>query len=152
MDGGDRLRSTDRGRATLAEAISFLRSDKDPESGSSVDVEDDGRVCYAYFLSPDGQIVGDVWLYNRCEAPVDPEWTDRAKAPYANPRGYAQDPPSFQLPQDETDVAVRWRRDERGNRVADILVGDLLIGRLHAGQKPGWARAAMKDGPLAKVL
>jgi hypothetical protein len=136
----------------LAGAVGFLRNHKDPESGSSVHVVDDGRVCYAYFLSPDGQIVGDVWLYNRCEAPVDPEWTDRAKAPYANPHGYARNPPSFQLPQDETDIVVRWRRDEQGKKIADILARDVLIGRLHAGQKPGWARAARKDGPLAKVL
>ena len=136
----------------MTDSKNFQRTDDDPESGCLVDVVDDGRVCYAYFLSPDGKIVGDVWLYNRCEAPADPEWTDRARAPYANPRGYAHDPPDFQLPQNGTDVVFRWWRDEQGNRVADILVRDLLIGRLHAGQKPGWARAAMKDGPLAKVL
>jgi hypothetical protein len=136
----------------LAESIGFLRNDKDPESGCSVDVEDDGRVCYAYFLSPDGEIVGDVWLYNRCEAPIEPEWTDRTKTPYANPRGYAQNQPSFQLPQDENDVVIRWWRNEQGIRLADVLVRDLLIGRLGAAQKPGWARAAIRDGPLAKVL
>ena len=136
----------------MAGPITFQKNDDDPESGCSVDIVDDGRVCYAYFLSPSGEIIGDVWLYNRCAAPAYPEWTDRSGAPYANPQGYVQNPPSFQLPQDETDVVVRWRRDEQGNRVADILARDVLIGRLGAGQKPGWARAAMKDGPLAKVL
>ena len=58
----------------------------------------------------------------------------------------------LQLPRDETDIVIRWRRDEQENELADILVDDLVIGRLGAGQKPGWARAAMKDGPLAKVL
>jgi hypothetical protein len=136
----------------MTDLINFQKTDEDLESGCAADVVDDGRVCYVYFLSPDDEIVGDLWLYNRCEAPTDPEWTDRARAPYANPRGYAQDPPDFQLPKNEADVAIRWWTDEQGNRVADILVRDLLIGRLHAGQTPGWARAAIKDGPLAKVL
>jgi len=75
----------------LAESIAFERNDEDPESGSWVDVVDDGRVCYAYFLSPAREIVGDLWLYNRCETPADPEWTNREGAPYANPQGYVGD-------------------------------------------------------------
>ena len=136
----------------MTDSKNFQKNDDDPESGCSVDVVDDGRVCYAYFLSSDGEIVGDVWLYNRCEAPMDPEWKDRTKAPCANPRGYAQNPPSFQLPQNENEVVIRWSMDEQGCKFADILAHDLLIGRLGAGQKPGWARAAIKDGPLAKRL
>ena len=38
----------------------FLKNENDVESGLSVVIEDDGRVCYAYLLSPDRQIVGDV--------------------------------------------------------------------------------------------
>jgi hypothetical protein len=132
--------------------LGFLMSQKDPRSGESVVVEDDGRVCYAYLLSPEEQIVGDVWLYNRCEAPVEPEWTDRTKAPFANPRRFIQDPPGFRLPSGEEEVAIRWTESAPGTRVAEVLIGDLIIGRLRAGQKPGWALAAAKDGPLARAL
>jgi hypothetical protein len=136
----------------MAGSITFLKDDKDLESGFSVIVDDDGRVCYAYLRSPNGEIVGDVWLYNRCEAPLEPEWTERAKAPYANPRGYAQSPPNFKTPERETDIAIRWSRNDRENKFVDILISDLVIGRVQAGHKPGWALAAAKDGPLAKVL
>ena len=44
----------------MTDSKSFQKTDDDPESGCLVDVVDDGRVCYAYFLSSDGEIVGDV--------------------------------------------------------------------------------------------
>jgi hypothetical protein len=86
------------------------------------------------------------------EAPLEPEWKDRTKAPYANPRGHTQGPPNFKIPDGETDIIIRWSKDEQANKFADILLSDLVIGRLRAGQKPGWALAAAKDSPLARVL
>jgi Transposase IS116/IS110/IS902 family len=37
-------------------------------------VEDDGRVCCAYVRGPWGNVVCDVWLYNRIAAPREHEW------------------------------------------------------------------------------
>jgi hypothetical protein len=108
--------------------MAFLKTENDPHTGWSVEVEDDGRVCYAYLLSVEGQIVGDVWLYNRCDAPAEPEWTDSEKAPFANPRGFSG-PIDFPLPRDETDIVVRWSRDEEGGALAELLIGGLIIGR-----------------------
>jgi len=135
----------------MTRSIDFLKTENEPHTGWSVNVEDDGRVCYAYLVSAEGRIVSDVWLYNRCGAPAEPEWTDREKAPFANPQGFSGSV-DFPLPGDETDVAVRWSRDEEGCVLADVLIGGLVIGRLRAGEKPGWARAAVKDGPLAKMM
>ena len=58
------------------------------KTGYSVIFDDDGRVAYAYLLAPDEHIVSDVWLYNRCESPLQPEWPDQEKIPFANPASY----------------------------------------------------------------
>lgn len=46
---------------------------------------DDGGVAYAYLLNEIGAIVDDVWLYNRCASPSEPEWKEPGKMPFANP-------------------------------------------------------------------
>jgi hypothetical protein len=132
--------------------VIFLESEDDVNSGLSLIVEDDGRVSYAYLISPERQIIGDVWLYNRCSAPREPEWTDRTKAPFANPHDFVLDKQDFRLPSREADITIRWISDEQNKRSVEVFVHDVLIARLQAGQKPGWARAAAKDGPLAKIL
>jgi hypothetical protein len=129
----------------------FLKIERDAASGWSVMIEDDGRVCYAYLISAEEQIVGDVWLCNRCDAPDKPEWTDRDKAPYANPERFSRPDTGFPLPDDESDISIQWSVDEAERRSADVLTDGLLIGRLREGEKPGRARAAAKDGPLAKM-
>jgi hypothetical protein len=53
--------------------MAFEQAFKHDESGSTIVIEDDGRVAYAYFYSPENEIVGDVWLYNRCRAPIATE-------------------------------------------------------------------------------
>src|SRR5215475_10299378 len=129
----------------------FLKIERDAASGWSVVVEDDGRVCYAYLISAEEQIVGDVWLYNRCDAPDKPEWTDRDKAPYANPARFSRREADFPLPDEEDDISIQWSVDQDGRQSADVLTDGLLSGRLREAEKPGWARAAAKDGPLAKI-
>ena len=137
---------------TAAGSTTFFVTDRDSQSGASVVVEDDGRVCYAYFLSAAGEVLADVWLYNRCKAPAEPEWTDRERAPFANPSDFVLGAPDFELPETSTDIGFMWSRNERGEACATILSRGRVVGKLHAGSKPGWARAAAKDGPLAKVL
>jgi hypothetical protein len=119
------------------------------DTGSAVVFEDDGRVAYAYWLNEDGRIVGDIWLYNRCETPSEPEWTDREGAPYANPLPYAKECLVFQMPESASDVRVEWL--DNGARAKIILSGEVAV-LLEPGAKPGWAAMAAKDGPLAKRL
>jgi hypothetical protein len=120
-----------------------------PDTGSAVIFEDNGRVAYAYWLAAGGGITGDVWLYNRCEAPPEPEWVDRSKAPFANPRSYAKTDAGFELPRQASDVEVAWLAE--GTRAA-ILIGGRVVALLEAGARPGWSVATQKDGPLALVL
>ena len=56
----------------------------DQKSGYSVVFDDDGRVAYAYLLNHQGNIISDVWLYNQCKTPKEPEWKTSNNMPFAN--------------------------------------------------------------------
>jgi len=112
--------------------------------------EDDGKVGYAYLKEGD-EIVGDVWLYNRCETPSEPEWKDRSKAPFANPLGYATEGGTVREKIEPNSVKVNWEEDT-GKLEAYVYVFEDLYGVLGVGDKPGFARHALKNGPLAKII
>ena len=120
-----------------------------PDTGCAVVFEDDGRVACAYWLAASGAIAGDVWIYNRCDAPSEPEWVDESKAPFANALSYAKGDAGFDLPRQAADVNVVWRA---GRARAAIMIGGRVVALLEAGARPGWSAAAEKDGPLALVL
>ncbi len=134
----------------MEERKGFAIEGKYADAGPSVVIEDDGRVGYAYFLSKSGAIVGDVWLYNRCKAPLSPEWTDRSKTPFANPAGFTNKE-RFEPPDTPGELDIRWANSPSGPR-AGIYLRELLIAELAEGLKPGFALAASMDGPLAMVL
>jgi hypothetical protein len=119
-------------------------------TGYSAVFEDDGKVAYAYLLE-DGRIVADVWLYNRAAAPEAPEWRDRSKAPFLNPRGFTSEVP-FLPPANESEVEFCWSRDAQGQITLHVLIRGQLHATLAPGTKPGWCKLAAKDGPLASVL
>jgi hypothetical protein len=56
----------------------FLLRIDDAESDRAIVLEDDGRVAYAYLII-EGQMVGDVWLYNVSPAPDVVDWKDASK-------------------------------------------------------------------------
>ncbi len=122
------------------------------ESGYSVAFEDDGRVAYAYLLDPIGEIVSEVWLYNRGAAPAEPEWHRRELAPFANPSGYCVPHDEFRPVHDIADVGVEWGTADDGTVKADIYIRNELFAIVSEGVEPGWSRFALKDGPLANVL
>jgi hypothetical protein len=115
----------------------------------SVIIEDDDRVAYAYLLRQ-GEICGDVWLYNCTAAPERPEWSDPTKAPFANPQEFAL--ANAGRITDETPVQVLWVKDKETLARAEIYQADVRLAVLAPGAKPGWCRNAKKDGPLAKVV
>ena len=82
------------------------------DGAHAVVIEDDGRVAYAYLLDADGKICGDVWLYNRGPAPKEPEWTDREKAPFANPEAFIAPAAELSPPTSADGFSVEWRRAE----------------------------------------
>lgn len=135
----------------MADQEGFAIKGNYADAGPSVVIEDDGRVGYAYFLSKGGAIVGDVWLYNRCKAPLSPEWIDRNKMPFANPTGFSNEDNIFEPPDAPGELDIRWSNSPSGP-CARIYLRGLLIAELAEGLKPGFALAALKDGPLAMVL
>lgn len=118
-----------------------------PHGDLTLTFDDDGKVAYAY-LKRDGKIVGDVWLYNRCPTPDLPEWKDRNNIPFANCKAYVHDDCRMTRSIRLKDVEVEWENNER----AYIYIFDALYGVVGVGDKPGYARLAAKDGPLAKVM
>lgn len=125
----------------------LLIENRSADSDYSAIFEDDGKVAYAY-LRNGTHIVGDVWLYNHGEAPVEPEWEDPSRMPFANPKEFTS-PNLFQPVKDPSEVAFKWVED-----LPTLLIfirGDLFA-RLIPGSKPGWSKLAIKDGPLAMVF
>ena len=112
--------------------------------------EDDAKVAYAY-LKQDGKIVGDVWLYNRCLTPETPEWTDRNKIPFANCKKYTDEEGVIKKGVEVQDILVDWEYKKLGP-VAYIYIFDDLYGVVGVNDKPGYARYAKKNGPLAHVM
>lgn len=129
----------------------ILVREDDALTGYSAVFEDDGRVAYAYLLDGD-EIVADVWLYNRGPAPPEPEWRDPSRMPFANPEGFAS-VERLAPAADESEVGFRWRHSTEGAVASlDVLLRGEVVGRLKPGSKPGWAKLAARDGPLARVL
>jgi hypothetical protein len=113
--------------------------------------EDNGRVAYAY-LYKGSEIIGDVWLYNVCPAPLEPEWKDRSKIPFANPKTFISNriikPVSSQ-----NELTVVWEKDENDNLlIVLIYLRDELFAGIAPGSKPGWSKLSIKNGPLSKVM
>ena len=130
--------------------MAYLLELRESDSPYSVVVEEDEKVAYAY-LRHGRRIVSDVWLYNVRGAPREPEWTDRANAPFANAAAYtkAHDPPLIER---EGDIACRWIRDAGRVVAAEVVSRRRLLGRLEPGLRPGFAAIASRDGRLARVL
>jgi hypothetical protein len=112
--------------------------------------EDDGKVAYAY-LKKNGKIVGDVWLYNRCGIPRIPEWTDPNNIPFANCNGYMSEEGLMNQEVEIGHVLVDWEQEETGP-IAYVYIFENLYGVVGLNDKPGYARFAIKDSPIAKVM
>ena len=123
---------------------------RSPCAQYSLVFEDDGKVAYAY-LKQAGAIVGDLWLYNRCPAPPDPEWHDRTRIPFALSRAYLAEGGTLSRAVGATDVLVKWAY-EGETPVAYVYVFEDLLGVVGFGDKPGYARYAVKDSRLARVM
>jgi hypothetical protein len=119
-------------------------------TGFTVCVDDDGRVAWAYLRAPDGELVGDVWLYNHGPAPDEVDWTDPSAVPFLNPSSHARDLEQAP-PRGRDDFSVEWTLDGE-LLLADIFLRGELLARLTPGSQPGWSTLAKEDGPCARVL
>lgn len=111
--------------------------------------DDDGKTGYAY-MKHGGRIIGDVWIYNRCATPDEPEWRDRDKIPFANCRPHVGDDAQMTRDVFPEDVRVEWSRGELVT--ATIYVHGELAAVLAEGEMPGTSRRVAFNGPLGRVL
>ncbi len=116
----------------------------------SVTFEDNGKVAYAY-LKMGKDIIGDVWLYNRCNTPLKPEWNDKSEIPFANCNGYMSEAGKMQTTVADSDVLVDWEYEGQ-QPVCYVYIYEDLYGVIAPGDKPGFARFALKNGPIARVM
>jgi hypothetical protein len=130
---------------------SIILTDADPQSRYRAVFEDDGRTGYAYLLK-DKDVVSDVWLYNHGEPPSAPEWHDPSNAPFRNPKQYVKS--ECVMPANSPkDIRFIWDRGPNTNDIkVSIEIRGEICGQLKPHVKPGWARYALKDGPLARIM
>ncbi len=124
-----------------------------PTEPVTFNFHDDCRTGYAY-LHSERKVVADVWLYNRSETPVVPDWDERGRMPmpYRNCARFAKPELVFALPESEDDINVRWIKDAAGRVGALVLFRNQVIGELFIGDMPGRSIMALKDGPVAHVM
>lgn len=133
----------------MKSANDILGNFSSPCGGFTLTFDDDGRVAYAYLKQGD-MVVGDVWIYNRCKTPDEPEWRDRTKIPFANCKPYVKND-GHCLPSTLNDISVKWAFEDELPKAFVYFLGD-LVAVVGVGDKPGHSMFASKNGPLAKVL
>jgi hypothetical protein len=118
-----------------------------PDGKTTAIFEDNGKVAYCYILE-NGKIISDVWLYNREKTPSTEPWKMGSSPPYLNPADYSKD--IIALPE-ATDIHLEWNIED-GVPVALVVLFGKVFGRISSLTKPGYARLAFKDGPLARAM
>lgn len=113
--------------------------------------DDNCRVAYAYLKDNMSRILGEVWLYNRVRAPSCKEWLDKKNIPFANCAEYISPGATVHKQVSRNDVQVDWDNDGKSVRAYIYIFGD-LFGMVGIDDKPGYARHALKDGPVARVM
>jgi hypothetical protein len=111
----------------------------------TVVIEDDDRVAYAY-LTDEGKIVSDVWLYNVAPTPKTVDWRDKAQMPFLNPKKFCKEEPVFRI----SERANLFFSSQAGQ--VNVTVDGQLIARLQPNVRPGWSKLAARKGPLALPL
>ena len=133
----------------MGRKMSFKCSFSPTKIDYEVVIDDDDRVCYAYLLDAEGRRAGDVWLYNRAEAPNNFD-DARSGLPPRNAVSFVADA-DFLLPKSPDEFSVQWQH-QGDIRYVRILIRNELLAVLAPGVIPGWSVLAKKDGPVAKVL
>ena len=121
-----------------------------PDNIHSLVFDDNGRVSYAYLLEGDN-IISDVWLYNRCVPPKNPEWKNGGDMPFANSQAYLKEL-EFAAPNSEAEVSVKWKMYNEKLTEAQVFIRGILHASLVPFEKPGRSKLAKIKGPLADTL
>jgi hypothetical protein len=118
-----------------------------PDSDMAVVLEDDDRTGYAYLLRGE-RIVGDVWLYNVLEPPMDANWPEQAEMPFLNPAPFCIHAVGPIRLTELSQVTCEWR--PHGH--VQVNIDGVPWASLAPGLTPGYSRNARRPNPVAKPL
>jgi hypothetical protein len=108
------------------------------------------RVAYGYLIHAE-EFISDVWLYNIDYAPQNLEWKiDGCEMPFRNSIEYIEKP-TLRPVDSMNEVEVQWV-ENNNDIAAEIFIRGELLGVLQEDCKPGWAKMALIDNPIARVL
>jgi hypothetical protein len=119
------------------------RIEIDTDEVMSLVIEDDGETVYGYLMNSNREIVADVWIGNRFDAPIEPPWLTNQDPPFLNP--FAKSVMVTKI--EEFDAVWNSLKDW-----VEISCNGELLAVMEIGSKPGWSKLASEDGPLALVL
>ncbi len=126
----------------------FLQTFCEFDTHYSIQIQDDGRVAYAYLYEGE-DVVGDVWLYNQQEPPQTSFWLPE-DMPFLNPKEYLADNAAIKPITNESELRCEWTESkDTGLIEAAIYIRYKFIASVAVGDKPGWSVLVSKDGPLA---
>ncbi|HTQ09282.1 MAG TPA: hypothetical protein VMI31_04355 [Fimbriimonadaceae bacterium] len=116
------------------------------DGGASVVIEANAQTVYAYFLVG-GRITGDVWLFNRQQAPENAPWEHGGEPPFMNARRFALEclDAAAVTP---GDFRVMFRPEDTGKKAA-IYLRDRLVAIVWDGCAPGKSAFARETSPVA---
>ena len=122
-------------------------SDRHPVSCRSAIFEDDGTSAWMYLTEAHNvRPIADTWIHNSCQYSSGDSKPDHDGPPPA-PSRYAA-PAAVCEQSDEHRWTFKW--DETGESVA-LLKDDQPIAFIVVGQKRGFSRMVLKDGPWGRV-
>ena len=118
----------------------------------SVVIDEDKSVCYAY-LKYDGNMVSHVWIYNKGDAPDEPDWREREQdPPFKNSRDFVR-PLDFALPESESSFSVKWFDGViEGGLLVEIETDGVVVAEFMSGKRVGRSRLALRPNVLAVPL
>jgi hypothetical protein len=122
----------------------------DEGTGLSVLVVLGRRAAWATLADPEGQLIGDAWLYNVGPAPEAIDLTAPPGEPAPNAAHLSR--PLAQPPgRAKGDFDVRFTLNGE-LFLADVFLRGEWLARLSPGSQPGWATHAAAPGPFAHPL
>jgi hypothetical protein len=126
----------------------LFQAERHPLSLRHAIIEDNGYCAWLYLTeSATTQPIADVWVYNRIESPPAEQIRSFRPSPPPAAAGYASNAAQFLTPQN---CEWRFRWSSNGNSVALFRDGEVHAFIL-AGQKHGYCRLLIKEGPRGKL-
>jgi hypothetical protein len=126
----------------------LFQTEQHPMSRRNATIEDDGICAWLYLTEPaTTRPIADVWVYNRIESPPMEQIPSFRPSPPPAAAGYASEMARLLTPL-QSNWTFIW--SSNGDSVA-LFRDDEPHAFILAGQKLGYCRLLVKDGPWGKI-